>query len=60
MPLFFAWLIKLLVLRYGGLRGYRMLMPFFLGLILGQTLVGCAWSLYGMLLGIQTYSFWGG
>jgi hypothetical protein len=60
MPLFFAWLIKLLVLRYGGLRAYRLLMPFFLGLILGQTLVGCAWSLYGMLLGIQTYSFWGG
>jgi uncharacterized protein DUF6785/uncharacterized protein DUF6784 len=60
MPLFFAWVIKLVVLRYGGLRVYRMLMPFFLGLILGQTLVGCAWSLYGILLGIPTYSFWGG
>lgn len=60
MPLFVAWAVKLLVLRYGGLRAYRLLMPFFLGLILGQTLVGCAWSLYGMALGVQTYSFWGG
>lgn len=60
MPLFFAWMIKLAVLRYGGLRAYRGLLPFFLGLILGQTLVGSAWSLYGLVSGIQTYSFWGG
>ena len=60
MPLFFAWVIKICVLRYGGLRGYRALLPFFLGLILGQTIVGSLWSLYGMALGVQTYSFWGG
>jgi Family of unknown function (DUF6785)/Domain of unknown function (DUF6784) len=60
LPLFIAWLIKLLVLRYGGLRAYRLLLPFFLGLILGQTIVGSLWSLYGLALGVQTYSFWGG
>ncbi len=60
MPLFFAWVVKLLVLRYGGLRVYLQLLPFFLGLTLGQTLVGCAWSLFGLATGIQTYSFWGG
>jgi hypothetical protein len=60
MPLLFAWAIKLLVLRYAGLRGYRALLPFFLGLILGQTIVGSLWSLYGLAIGVQTYSFWGG
>jgi hypothetical protein len=60
MPLAIAWIIKLLVLRYGGLRAYRQLLPFFLGLILGETLVGCGWSLYGILAGVPTYSFWGG
>ncbi len=60
LPLFFAWLIKLLVLRWGGLRAYRMLMPFFLGLILGQCLVGSVWSLYGLVSGVPAYSFWGG
>lgn len=60
LPLFFAWLIKLVVLRYGGLKAYRMLLPFFLGLILGETLVGCGWSLYGLLTGAPVYSFWGG
>jgi hypothetical protein len=60
LPLFIAWVLKLLVLRYGGLRAYRGFLPFFLGLILGQTIVGSLWSLYGLALGVQTYSFWGG
>ncbi len=37
--IFLAWLIKLLALRYGGIRLYRTLLPFFIGLILG-TCVG--------------------
>src|SRR5207302_7423881 len=60
MPLFIAWLLKLIVLRYGGLRLYRAAVPFFLGLTLGQCIVGSLWSLIGILLGIPTYSFWGG
>ena len=31
-----AWLLKLGILRYGGVRLYRNLRPFFLGLILGE------------------------
>ena len=31
-----AWFLKLVILRYGGVRLYRNLRPFFLGLILGE------------------------
>lgn len=60
MPLLIAWAVKTIILRYGGLRSYRAFLPFFLGLILGECLAGCAWSLLGILWGIPTYSFWGG
>ncbi|UCH35556.1 MAG: hypothetical protein JSV65_04180 [Armatimonadota bacterium] len=58
-PMLIAWAIKLGVLRYGGLRLYRRALPFFLGLILGETVAGCGWSLIGIAWGIPTYSFWG-
>jgi hypothetical protein len=60
MPLFIAWGLKIVVLRYGGLRLYRAAVPFFLGLTLGQCIVGSLWSLIGIALDIPTYSFWGG
>jgi len=60
MPLFFAWLIKLVILRYGGVRLYRDALPFFLGLILGQMVAGSLWHLVGLYLGVTPYSFWGG
>lgn len=59
MPLLVAWVLKSLILRYGGLKRFRFLMPFFLGLILGQCVVGCMWSLIGLALNIPAYSFWG-
>lgn len=51
-------LTKWLVLRYGGLKLYRRWIPFFLGLILGEYLVGSGWSFVGIALGIRTYDFW--
>ena len=59
MPMIIAWLVKLLVLRYGGLRLYRQAVPFFYGLILGESIVGCAWPLIGLIFGVPNYSFWG-
>lgn len=56
--LFWAWVIKTLLLRYGGLRLYRTALPFFLGLILGEFLVAGLWSLIGWALDIPTWSFW--
>jgi len=32
---FIAWLLKAMILKYGGARAYRILRPFFLGLVLG-------------------------
>ena len=59
MPMFIAWIAKGLIMRYGGVRLYRQAMPFFIGMILGQMLVGSAWHLIGLALGITPYSFWG-
>ncbi|MES2461366.1 MAG: DUF6785 family protein [Armatimonadota bacterium] len=60
VPLLIAWVVKALVMRYGGVRLYRQVMPFFIGLILGQMLTGSLWHLIGLALGVTPYSFWGG
>ena len=59
LPLLIAWLLKGLTLRYGGLRAYRLFLPFFLGMILGDCLVGCGWGLLSLLLNMRTYNFFG-
>lgn len=59
MPLLIAWVLKGSTLKWGGLRLYRTLLPFFLGMILGDIVMGCLWSLIGIAFGIETYSFWG-
>jgi hypothetical protein len=54
-PFLIAWLIKLLILRYGGLRHYRAALPFFLGLVLGDYMGGALWSLIGVVWDIPVY-----
>jgi len=58
-PLMLAWLIKWLIVRFGGLQLYRQWLPFFLGLIVGEAVVGMGWSLVGVLFNTPAYSFWG-
>jgi hypothetical protein len=59
MPMTIAWIAKSAILRYGGLQAYRRALPLFFGLILGETVIGCAWPIIGLIFNVPTYSFWG-
>ena len=50
--MFVGWVCKTLILRYGGMKGYAALLPFFLGLILGDALNAVFWIIMGHLTGI--------
>ena len=56
--IFVSWLVKFMILKYGGIRAYRKSVPFFIGLILGDYLVGGFWNMLGILARIPTYTFW--
>lgn len=56
--IFVSWLIKFVILKYGGIKSYRKSVPFFIGLILGDYLVGGFWNMLGILARIPTYTFW--
>ncbi len=58
MPICIGSVIKIVSMRYGGLGFYRRAVPFFLGLILGEMIVGCLWTLYGIAFDIRAYDFW--
>ena len=53
LPIFVSWLIKVLLLRYGGLRAYRRALPFFIGLILGEFVAGFVRTVLDMLFGLH-------
>jgi hypothetical protein len=59
LPMLIAWIVKSALLRYGGLQAYRRALPLFFGLILGESVVGCAWPIIGIIFDVPTYSFWG-
>jgi len=48
-----SWLIKTLLLRYGGLRAHRRALPLFLGLLVGSATVGLLQSIAFHLLGVR-------
>lgn len=50
--IFIAWLLKFLILRYGGQQIYRNLQPFFLGIIIGAFLSGGIWMIIDFITGI--------
>jgi hypothetical protein len=58
LPLFMAWVLKIIVLRYGGRGGFQRAVPFFIGLMLGQFVVGSLWNIYGIIVQVPTYQFW--
>lgn len=58
-----AWALKWCVLRYGGMRLNKEVMPFMFGLILGEYAIGAFWSFLslflneGAVINIKTYDF---
>jgi hypothetical protein len=55
--IFLSWLLKWTLFRIGGLRVYRRAMPFFIGLVLGEFIVGAVWTLTGITLERPMYRF---
>jgi len=55
--LLLSWLIKTIILKYGGIKKYRRAVPFFIGLILGEFVIGSLWSIIGIVSGTSTYAF---
>lgn len=51
-PIFLAWMLKGLILKYGGIKTYRTMLPFFLGLILGEFVSAGLWVIIDGLTGI--------
>jgi len=58
MPLLIAWVLKALLLRYGGLKVFRRALPFFFGMIMGQFVVGSLLNIISIYLGVPSYMFW--
>ncbi len=58
-PLFLGWLAKSLITRYGGAKMYRTALPFFVGLVLGEFVIGSLWMIYGAFANMRVYQFWG-
>ena len=52
---FIAWLCKVIILKYGGLKVFTKALPFFLGLIIGDCLAGSFWCIVSIILHTRTY-----
>lgn len=57
--IFLAWLVKLVVMKYGGPVLYRKTRPFFLGLIMGQFFISGFWLIVDYFTGMtDNVVFW--
>ena len=56
--IFISWAIKTAILKFGGIGLYRRARPIFLGLILGEYIVGGAWVVIRLLFNVEVYSFY--
>lgn len=52
-----AWLIKVPLLRYGGMAFYRRARPFFLGMIFGEFFSAVVWALLALLFQVETPNY---
>ena len=49
--IFIGWTLKAIILKYGGVKLFRRLRPFFLGLILGHVFVSGFWVFFDFFTG---------
>jgi len=55
---FFGWLAKTTILKFGGVRSYRRYVPFFLGLIMGETVGNGFWvTILGEIFGAHGFAY---
>jgi hypothetical protein len=54
-PIFVGWVIKRIILRYGGLQMYRQALPFFIGLVIGDYAISSILALLYSILGQSGY-----
>jgi hypothetical protein len=52
-----AWLIKVIILRYGGMGSFRPASRFFMGMVMGEFMAGAFWGLLGILRHQPMYNF---
>jgi hypothetical protein len=52
-----VWLIKRILLKYGGLKAHRKAYPLFFGMVLGEYAIGGLWAILGVILKTPIYNF---
>jgi hypothetical protein len=52
---FVSWLIKFILMKQGGIKTHRRAAPLFLGLILGDYVIGSVWAILGPIFGFRNY-----
>ena len=50
-------ILKSIIFKYGGMKLYRRVLPFFYGLFLGDVVIGCIWYLLGWRFDLFVYPF---
>ncbi|MCZ6678582.1 MAG: hypothetical protein O7E52_15205 [Candidatus Poribacteria bacterium] len=55
--IFVSWVLKLIILKVGGVKAHHQAIPLFLGMILGEFVIGGFWSLRGAIWNVPTYRF---
>ena len=58
LPIFISWALKRLILKHGGHRTYRRIVPFFLGLALGDFTMGSFWNIMSIILHTTIYQYY--
>jgi hypothetical protein len=56
-PALVSWVVKSAITRYGGIRLYLKLRPFFLGLIFGEFFMAVVWSILSFALHVEAPMF---